>query len=297
MKHIFLYDNNQTSGFIVNSINHQSALNGYSVGTNPVPVLVGYEGGIEVMCAFPLETAANPLPQGTTLTAAVAANQLRSRDVRQRDCLLPLTPTRWACGVQSFQSSAGSLANYSSTGAGVVTWPYALWVEQPVGKGDGSAASRRRRSHEQIARSDLQFSPHSQCTSVRLKAFQDWVDASSPLVVPGDVIVAAANGARGVSARVVIVVQFNEPMLSSTLNSTTWRVNLNGQSISGTIAYNAVTWAATFTPASRLNSLASYVVQLTTGVRNAQGIASQIQSLGPSRLGQRTCPDRHGSRG
>ena len=108
---------------------------------------------------------------------------------------------------------------------------------------------------------------------VATQAFVDWLNVTTPFYAPTDVSLTPAPGATGISASVVIVAQFNEPMTSSTITTSTFTVKQGSRSISGTVAYNVSTWAATFTPSSKLASPITYTVQLSTGIQNAAGTA------------------------
>ena len=114
---------------------------------------------------------------------------------------------------------------------------------------------------------------HYANASVRLQAWNDWADKANSFVVPANVWVTPANGSTSASTRVVLVVEFNEPMVGTTITTSTWTVASNAIPITGTVAYNPITWAATFTPTSILAGGSAVVSQVTTGVKNAQGVA------------------------
>ncbi len=90
---------------------------------------------------------------------------------------------------------------------------------------------------------------------------------------PTDTSLTPSPGATGISQRVVIVVQFNEPMLGTTITGSTFTLTQGGTSIAGTVAYNLSTYAATFTPTSILAAAVTYTATVTTGVTNASGTA------------------------
>jgi hypothetical protein len=92
-------------------------------------------------------------------------------------------------------------------------------------------------------------------------------------LIPSDLFVTPVSGSVGVSPRVVAVVEFNEPMLGSSITGSTFTLKSGANTISATVAYNPVTWAATLTPTSVLRNNTTYTVQLTTGVTNAQSVA------------------------
>ena len=157
-------------------------------------------------------------------------------------------------------------------GGACYVWTYGIFQNQPSGLGDGSTASTGFPITNKFW-TDNQLSNHGNNACVRLKAWQDWTDSTSPLVVPGDVYVTPANGLSGASQRVVVVIEFDEPMLGSSITSSTFTLKLGGTAVPGTVAYNPTTWTATFTPAGTLASYSSYTAQLTTAVQNAQGVA------------------------
>jgi type IV pilus assembly protein PilY1 len=88
------------------------------------------------------------------------------------------------------------------------------------------------------------------------------------------VVYTPSPGATGVSPRNIVAIQFNEPMLGTTITSSTFTLKQNGTSVSGTVAYNPVTWTATFTPSATLFfPTIAYTAQVMTGVTNAEGTA------------------------
>jgi hypothetical protein len=109
---------------------------------------------------------------------------------------------------------------------------------------------------------------------VGLQAFQDWVNLTTPFYAPAGVVFTPSPGATGVSPRNIVAIQFNEPMLGTTITSSTFTLKQNGTSVSGTVAYNPVTWTATFTPSATLFfPTIAYTAQVMTGVTNAEGTA------------------------
>jgi hypothetical protein len=269
VRHAFAYSNIQA---YYNA--HQAVLNQYNVGSYPIPVIGVYEASNETLVPTGVQTAENPLFLADYLRAAITADLTCDPAIYDCEKTIFLIGQQGGATLQQNSYLGGTgfgTAQGNVDGNYAYAWPYMLWPEQPMGKGDGSLASNGQ-NVTNIFWGDTGLDPHNQDTSPRMQAWNDWVDASSPLIVPNDLWVTPANGSTNASPRTVIVVEFNEPMLGSTLNATNWTVKLNGNSVTGTIAYNSVTWAATFTPSGSLSPLATYTVQLTTGVKNAQGV-------------------------
>jgi len=80
-----------------------------------------------------------------------------------------------------------------------------------------------------------------------------------------------ANGATGVSATATIQITFSGAVDSSTVNAT--NIKLTGpdsQAISGTVTYNATTYAATFAPLDALAASTTYTLSVS-GVTSSSG--------------------------
>ena len=256
----------------------QQQLNNYSVGTYPIPLLVGYEGGIETLVptfasgvGTPL--IPNPLPLGNFLRSAITADLVYDPAMYDTETSYYLNLQQAGVALTNiFNYASGEYAGPGIDGGATWVWPLFLFEPQPMGYGNGSMTSNGYDVTNQFW-IDTQLSPHNFNAAVRMQAWNDWVDQASPFIIPGDVYVTPANGATLVSPRVVIVVQFDEPMLGSTINNSTFTLKLAGNSVRGTIAYNPITWAATFTPIGSLSGLSPYTAQVTTGAENSQGIA------------------------
>ena len=95
-------------------------------------------------------------------------------------------------------------------------------------------------------------------------------------VCPMVVATNPANLATNVPLNQVITVTFNEEMNPSTINSTSFIVT-GASTIGGTITYSGVT--ATFTPTGNLTTNTTYVVRITTAVKDPQGNALQEDYL------------------
>lgn len=84
------------------------------------------------------------------------------------------------------------------------------------------------------------------------------------------------NAATNVPLNQVITVTFNEEMDPSTLNSSSFIVT-GASTIAGTLTYSGVT--ATFTPSVNLTPNTTYVVRITTAVKDLRGNALQEDYL------------------
>ena len=110
-------------------------------------------------------------------------------------------------------------------------------------------------------------------TSPGLQAMVDWNGQTTPFFAPTDVTLTPAADATFVSTRTIVAIQFNEPMLGTSITTLTFTLKSGGRSVPGTVAYNPITWIATFTPSGLLPSGLIYTAQVTTGVQNAEGTA------------------------
>jgi hypothetical protein len=79
------------------------------------------------------------------------------------------------------------------------------------------------------------------------------------------------SGFVGVSTAANAVVTFNEAMDPTTINPTTFTLKVGTTPIAGTVAYNAPTHTATFTPTPSLPSSAIVTATITTGVKDVAG--------------------------
>ncbi|MBI5141211.1 MAG: Ig-like domain-containing protein [Nitrospirae bacterium] len=78
-----------------------------------------------------------------------------------------------------------------------------------------------------------------------------------------------SSNATGVAINSKITAVFSEPMNSTTINTSTFRI----EGITGSIAYDSATKTATFTPSASLKKLTKYSVTVTTGVKDTAGNA------------------------
>jgi hypothetical protein len=86
---------------------------------------------------------------------------------------------------------------------------------------------------------------------------------------PAVVSTMPASGATGVSVNTTISATFNQQMNLSTINSSTFVVSdPSGNILAGSIAYNALSFTATFTPAAPLGPSTMYTASISGGVAN-----------------------------
>ena len=91
-------------------------------------------------------------------------------------------------------------------------------------------------------------------------------DTTTPDTTPPTVSsVSPVHSATGVLWSAAISTTFNEPMLSSSITPATFTVG----GATGTVNYSGTT--ATFTPSSELTAGTTYIVTITTGVKDAAG--------------------------
>ena len=91
------------------------------------------------------------------------------------------------------------------------------------------------------------------------------VDNIAPTVIATN----PANGATGVA---IITASFSEPMNASTVTAATFTVTGPGPTaVAGTVAYNASTQIAIFTPTTALAASTTYTATITTGAKDVAG--------------------------
>ena len=97
------------------------------------------------------------------------------------------------------------------------------------------------------------------------------VSPSGDTVAPTVMSTNPVNGATGVA---VITASFSEAMNASTITSATFVVSGPGATVvPGTVAYNATTHIATFTPTNALAPSTTYTATITTGAKDTSGNA------------------------
>jgi methionine-rich copper-binding protein CopC len=90
-----------------------------------------------------------------------------------------------------------------------------------------------------------------------------------------------APNATNVATNTTVTVTFSEPMDSTTINSTNFKLAPTptpGAPVAATVTYNAATNTATLTPTSPLGSSVNYTATVTTGVKDVAGNALASQS-------------------
>ena len=250
----------------------QEAANAYwgaSLSPPVVPQIISYEGDLQQLVPPGVETGADPA--GYYLRGQLSDDLIYDPSVY--DWETAFYQAYQQAGLQLLTSFLlGSFSSGKGETAESYLWVFTRWENQPFGKGDGSLASNGL-DVSNLYWTDTQTSTHNANASVRLKAWQDWADAANPYVIPGAVSVTPSNGSTFVSARVVIVVEFDEPMNSASINATTFTLNSGTVAVMGDITYDPVSWTVTFTPSTMLESNLTYTVQVTTGVTNIYGVA------------------------
>jgi hypothetical protein len=115
-------------------------------------------------------------------------------------------------------------------------------------------------------------------TSPALQAMVDWNGQTTPFFAPDDAALTPADGTVGLPTSAVASIQFNEPMLSSSLTTSTFTLKNGATTIAGTVSYDPDFQTATYTPTSSLTAGVTYTAQATVGVQNAEGtsLASPI---------------------
>jgi len=102
-------------------------------------------------------------------------------------------------------------------------------------------------------------------------------DNKNPVSPGGDTTaptVSSTNPANGATSVAVITATFSEAMNASMITATTFTVTGPGATpVAGTVAYNASTYIATFTPTAALAASTVYTATITTGVQDLAGNA------------------------
>ena len=95
-----------------------------------------------------------------------------------------------------------------------------------------------------------------------------------PGVTPPTVVsVGPPDGANGICPNTIVVASFSEAMNPATINGTTFTLDGPGGSVAGQVTYDASSNSATFTPSSDLALDSLYTATITTGAKDAFGIA------------------------
>lgn len=96
-----------------------------------------------------------------------------------------------------------------------------------------------------------------------------WTFSTGVTVVPSIISVVPANLASGVPLNSLITADFSQLMNSSSITELTFTVKTGSTYVPGTVAYSGTT--ATFTPSGGLLSGNTYMVTITTDVKNPAG--------------------------
>lgn len=103
-----------------------------------------------------------------------------------------------------------------------------------------------------------------------------WTFTTAPAIVTPPSVTAATptNNSTGVAISTTVTATFNQAMLSSSITGSTFTLTGPGNtSVQGTVAYNAGTSVATFTPAANLAYNSLYTATISTGVMSSGGVA------------------------
>ncbi|MFT7149486.1 MAG: hypothetical protein ACI82Q_001345 [Nonlabens sp.] len=92
-------------------------------------------------------------------------------------------------------------------------------------------------------------------------------DVTVPIVISTD----PASNATDVLFDKVITVTFSEEMDAATINATTFTLKQGATAVAGTVSYAAS--SASFTPSANLNAGTEYTASVSTGAKDASGIA------------------------
>ena len=98
--------------------------------------------------------------------------------------------------------------------------------------------------------------------------------AAAPDNTPPTVLsTSPTDGATNVAVSTVVTATFSEAMDATTINGTTFTLKTTSGStpVAGTVAYDAGTKTATFTPTSALSNSTGYTATITTGAKDAAG--------------------------
>ena len=92
----------------------------------------------------------------------------------------------------------------------------------------------------------------------------------SPTAPAGDTVAPTVIGSTGMTT--AVTASFSEAMNAATITTSTFTVSGPGPTaVTGTVAYNASTQIATFTPTSALTASTTYTATITTGAKDVAG--------------------------
>ncbi len=104
-----------------------------------------------------------------------------------------------------------------------------------------------------------------------LQADYIWTFSTGTTLLPLVTATDPANLATGVVLNKIVTATFNTPMDPATLNTTTFTLNQGATAIAGTVSYSGTN--ASFTPTLPFLANTIYTGTITTGAKNADGVA------------------------
>lgn len=104
-----------------------------------------------------------------------------------------------------------------------------------------------------------------------LAANETWNFTTVAAPAPTVTAEAPASGAANVDIGASVTATFSEAMQASTLTSSTFTLASSGGAVSGSVAYDAGSDTATFTPSSSLSYATTYTATITTGATASNG--------------------------
>jgi hypothetical protein len=166
----------------------------------------------------------------------------------------------------------------------------ALYVSSPR-KGSVEVAAMQTMKHTSPKESPMRHAEHVDRRTIRSAVWPLAVllvamagcgsstSPTSPTGPTGDVVaptVSSTNPANGATGVGVITASFSEAMNVSTITTLTFAVTSDGAPVTGTVAYDASTDMASFTPAVALAYATIYTATITTGANDLAGNALAI---------------------
>jgi O-glycosyl hydrolase len=107
-----------------------------------------------------------------------------------------------------------------------------------------------------------------------LAANHSWMFTTATAPPPSVIAVTPANLSTSAAISTIVTATFNQAMNSSTITASTFTLTGPGNtSVQGTVAYNAGTSVATFTPAANLSYNTTYVATLSTSIMSSTSVA------------------------
>jgi O-glycosyl hydrolase len=111
-------------------------------------------------------------------------------------------------------------------------------------------------------------------TGTALAANYTWTFTTATAPAPAITVVTPANLSTTAAISTTVTATFNQAMNAGTITASTFTLTGPGNtSVQGTVAYNAGTSVATFTPAANLAYNTTYTAALSTSVMSSTGVA------------------------